>query len=154
MDGNELRQNEVAVALPEATDAALHFIGVIRTPWATRRDCPKRGDLEGPLCRLEVAEPWAAALDGIETSEGLQVLYWLHEARRDLVRQSPSRDGRTHGTFALRSPLRPNPIGSSLVRLVRRDGPVLEVRGLDCVDGTPLLDVRPEVCPFSGRAAG
>jgi tRNA-Thr(GGU) m(6)t(6)A37 methyltransferase TsaA len=154
MDGNELRQNEVAVPLPETADATLHFIGVIRTPWATRRDCPKRGDLEGPLCRLEIAEPWVAALDGIETAERLQVLYWLHEARRDLVRQSPTRDGRTLGTFALRSPIRPNPIGSSLVQLIRREGPVLAVRGLDCVDGTPLLDLRPEVCRFAGKATG
>jgi tRNA-Thr(GGU) m(6)t(6)A37 methyltransferase TsaA len=99
---------------------------------------------------VEIAEPWVAALEGIEASQHLQVFYWLHQARRDLVQQSPQRDGQTHGTFALRSPLRPNPIGSSLVRLVRRDGPVLEVRGLDCVDGTPLLDLKPEVCPLAG----
>ena len=153
MDGKALRQNEVAVALPSASDAALHFIGTIRTPWQTRRDCPHRGDLDGPLCRLEIDEPWVAALDGIESCERLEVLYWLHQARRDLVRQSPGRDGRTQGTFALRSPLRPNPIGSSLVRLVRRAGAVLEVRGLDCLDGTPLIDLKPEICRFAGATA-
>jgi len=80
------------------------------------------------------------------------VLYWLHEARRDLVRQSPRRDGTSLGTFSLRSPLRPNPIGSSIVRLVRRAGAVLEVRGLDCLDGTPLLDLKPDRCPHAGEA--
>jgi tRNA (adenine37-N6)-methyltransferase len=77
------------------------------------------------------------------------VLYWLHEARRDLVRQSPADDGKTRGTFALRSPIRPNPIGISLVRLLARDGSTLSVRGLDCLDRTPLLDLKPERCPFT-----
>jgi tRNA-Thr(GGU) m(6)t(6)A37 methyltransferase TsaA len=148
MADDALRQNEVTVELPPA-DASLVFIGTIRTPWSSRRDCPHGVDTDGPLCRIEVHERWAAALDGIETSEWIQVLYWLHEARRDLVRQSPTRDGSTQGTFALRSPLRPNPIGSSVVRLVRRQGALLEVRGLDCVDGTPLLDLKPEACPFA-----
>ena len=121
MADDDLRRNEVAVELPPA-DAGLVFIGTIRTPWPRRRDCPHGGDVDGPLCRIEVSEPWAAALDGIEASEWVQVLYWLHEARRDLLRQSPGRDGTTQGTFSLRSPLRPNPIGSSVVRLLRRAG--------------------------------
>ncbi len=62
-------------------------------------------------------------------------------------------DGRTRGTFALRSPVRPNPIGIARVPLVRRDGPVLIVRGLDCLDGTPLLDLKPERRAFSPPAA-
>ena len=148
MADDELRRNEVTVELP-APDAGLVFIGTIRTPWKSRRDCPHGGDVDGPLCRIEVREPWAAGLDGIEANEWVQVLYWLHEARRDLIRQSPNRDGSTQGTFALRSPLRPNPIGSSVVRLVRRQGSVLEVRGLDCIDGTPLLDLKPDSCPVA-----
>jgi tRNA (adenine37-N6)-methyltransferase len=148
MASDEIRRNEVTVDLPPP-DAGVVFIGSIRTPWSSRRDCPHGGDVDGPLCRIEVSASWAEALDGIERNEWIQVLYWLHEARRDLVRQSPRRDGTTLGTFSLRSPLRPNPIGSSVVRLIRRDGPVLEVRGLDCVDGTPLLDLKPDVCPIA-----
>lgn len=72
------------------------------------------------------------------------MLYWLHESRRDLVKQSPANDGTVRGTFALRSPARPNPIGTSIARLVSRDGNRLLVRGLDCLDGTPLLDLKPE----------
>jgi hypothetical protein len=71
----------------------------------------------------------------------------MHLARRNLLRQSRKSDGNTIGTFALRSPVRPNPISSSIVNLVevRPDG--LLVRGLDCVDGSPLIDIKPERCP-------
>jgi tRNA (adenine37-N6)-methyltransferase len=146
---NEIRDGEVAVAMPEATDAGLVFIGRITTPWTSRLECPRQGRLDGPTCRIEVFEPFVAALDGIESCEMLEVLYWLDQSRRDLVRQSPANDGTTRGTFALRSPVRPNPIGTSIVVLIRRDGPMLDVRGLDCLDGTPLLDLKPERSRFT-----
>jgi tRNA-Thr(GGU) m(6)t(6)A37 methyltransferase TsaA len=133
----------MAVAVPAGIDAGLVFIGRVRTPWATRRECPRRGHEDGPVCRLEFFEPWHEALLGTEAFTQLEVLYWLHQSRRDLVLQSPANDGRVHGTFALRSPVRPNPIGTSIVTLLAREGPALLVRGLDCVDGTPLLDVKP-----------
>ena len=104
-----------------------------------------------PICRLEIAEPWREAIAGVERHEQLQVLYWMHLARRDLVRQSPRSDGRTEGTFALRSPVRPNPIASSVVTFVRVEGSAILVRGLDCVDGTPLIDVKPERCAARDR---
>ena len=141
---NEIRRNEVAIDPPAPIDAGLVFIGIIRTPWTSRLDCPRQGRLDGPHCRIEVKEPWLAALDGIEAFERIEVLYWLHESRRDLVRQSPASDGETRGTFALRSPVRPNPIGTSIARLVERQGAVLLVAGLDCLDGTPLLDLKPD----------
>jgi tRNA (adenine37-N6)-methyltransferase len=99
---NEIRRNEVAVEPPSRFDAGLIFIGTIRTPWTSRLDCPRQGRRDGPLCRIEVNQPWAAGLDGIEACESIEVLYWLHESRRDLVRQSPANDGHTRGTFALR----------------------------------------------------
>jgi tRNA (adenine37-N6)-methyltransferase len=74
----------------------------------------------------------------------IQVLYWMHHARRDLVLQTPFGSMLTTGTFALRSPVRPNPIASSIVELLAIDGTTLKVRGLDCLDGTPLLDLKPE----------
>ena len=151
---SELRPNEVAVEWPNPIDAGLAFIGVIRTPWATRAQCPHHGDPEGPLCRVEVNAPWDAALDGIEAIERLEVFYWLHEARRDLVRQSPGRSGLTKATFTIRSPVRPNPIGTSIVRLIAREGAVLHVRGLDCVDRTPLLDIKPDRSTFGSGPAG
>jgi tRNA (adenine37-N6)-methyltransferase len=141
---NEVRRNEVAVEPPAPADAGLVFIGIIRTPWTSRLACPRQGRDDGPICRIIVSEPWVAALDGIEDFERIEVLYWLHESRRDLVRQSPADDGATRGTFAIRSPVRPNPIGTSIAALVAREGAVLSVRGLDCLDGTPLLDLKPD----------
>jgi tRNA-Thr(GGU) m(6)t(6)A37 methyltransferase TsaA len=127
-----------------ASDAVLVFIGEIRTPWNSRQGCPRQGQADGPVCEIVVVEPWDEALEGIERYPQLEVLYWLHRARRDLVLQSAQRDPTPRGTFSLRSPVRPNPIGSSVVTLERREGRRLWVRGLDCLNGTPLLDIKPE----------
>ena len=145
----DIRPGETAVELAPADDARLRFVGRIRTPWTSRQDCPRQGDQDGPECRIEVDAAWTPALDGIEANATVEVLYWLDRARRDLTRQSPRSDGHTLGTFALRSPVRPNPIGTALVRLVRREGATLVVRGLDCLDGTPLVDLKPARCPFA-----
>ena len=143
-----LRPGETAAALPAQPDANLYFIGSIRTPWKERRDCPRQGDLEnGPLCRIEIDAQWRPALKKIRQHSHLQILYWMHLARRDLVEQSPRSDGATTGTFALRSPVRPNPVASSRVALLEVHSDHLIVRGLDCVDATPLLDIKPEKCP-------
>jgi tRNA (adenine37-N6)-methyltransferase len=76
--------------------------------------------------------------------ERIEVIYWLHLSRRDLVLQSPANDGTPRGTFSLRSPVRPTPIGTSIARLVGIEGAAVLVRGLDCLDGTPLLDIKPD----------
>lgn len=144
---DDLRHGERKVIVPSAFDAGVFFIGVIRTPWSDRRACPRRGAADGPICRLLVDETWWAALDGIEVHGSLEILYWMHLARRDLVHQNPKRRGDTFGTFAIRSPVRPNPIASSIVTLIGVEPGVLRVRGLDCVDGTPLIDIKPARCP-------
>lgn len=143
MSESELRPGEAAVELPPQTDAGIYFIGVIRTPWHSRQECPKRGSLDGPICTIVVDERWRGALTGLAAHQRVQVLYWMDRARRDLVLQTPfGKD--TAGTFALRSPVRPNPIASSIVELVAIEGTSLRVRGLDCLDGTPLVDLKPE----------
>jgi tRNA-Thr(GGU) m(6)t(6)A37 methyltransferase TsaA len=147
-----IRPGEIAIDSPVPGDALLHFIGRIRTPWASRLDCPRQGRPDGPVCCIEVFEPWVAALDGISAYQRIEVIYWMHLSRRDLVRQSPRSDGMTTGTFALRSPVRPNPIATSLVELVSVEGSTLLVRGLDCVDGTPLLDMKPDRCAYTPPA--
>ena len=146
---NEIRAAEIAVELPPATDAGLIFIGRIRTPWQNRLVCPRQGRADGPICRIELFEPWVSALDGITAYERLEVLYWLHLSRRDLVRQSPANDGTGRGTFSLRSPVRPNPIGTSIATLVGLEGATVLVRGLDCLDETPLLDLKPDRTLFT-----
>jgi tRNA-Thr(GGU) m(6)t(6)A37 methyltransferase TsaA len=143
MSGSDIRTGEVAVPLPERSDAELYFIGRIRTPWALREDCPKNARESEAICTIEVDERWAEALTDIETCSHLLVLYWMDRARRDLVLQMPRHYREPRGSFALRSPVRPNPIATSVVRLVGRNGRVLQVVGLDCLDGTPLLDLKP-----------
>jgi len=149
MAGNGLRAAERAIALPEGADAGLIFIGRIRTPWTRKEDCPRQGRADGPICRIEVFERWAEALTGVAAFPRLEVLYWLDRSRRDLVLQSPRDDGEVRGTFSLRSPIRPNPIGSSIVELVGIEGSTVLVRGLDCLDGTPLLDLKPDRSLFT-----
>ncbi len=145
LSADALRPHEVAVALPETFDASLYFIGRLRTPWSDRSQCPRRGDPEaGPDCRVELDPRWIEGLTGVEGRERIQLLYWMHLSRRDLMRQNPNFGGASVGTFSLRSPVRPNPIAATVVRLLRVEGPVLTVRGLDCVDGTPLIDIKGE----------
>ncbi len=92
------------------------------------------------------------ALKGVDFYSNLEVIYWLHLSRRDLVLQSPKNNKSTRGTFSLRSPVRPNPIGTSIVKLVGIEGNTVLVRGLDCLDETPLLDLKPDRCEFSPLA--
>nr|WP_210314993.1 tRNA (N6-threonylcarbamoyladenosine(37)-N6)-methyltransferase TrmO [Aminobacter aganoensis] len=146
---NEIRDGESAVALPTQHDAGVYFIGRIRTPWDSRLLTPRQGRADGPVCHIEIFEPWVAALEGITQFARLEVLYWLHLSRRDLVQQSPANDGTARGTFSLRSPVRPNPIGTQIVELVGAEGNVLSVRGMDCLDGTPLIDIKPDRSLFT-----
>ena len=115
-----IREGEVAVELPERFDASLYFIGRIRTPWTDRENCPKNARESDAICTIEVDPRWAPALRGVETCTHLVVLYWMDRSRRDLVIQVPRHYGVGRGTFALRSPARPNPIAMSVARLHRR----------------------------------
>lgn len=144
LGNDEIRTGEVAVSWLNPSDASVAFIGRIETPWKTRGECPRQGQTDGPLCRIILAETWRQALCGITRYGRLEVIYWLHLARRDLVMQCARSDNEARGTFALRSPMRPNPIGTSIVKLEAVEDCTLLVRGLDCVDGTPLLDIKPD----------
>src|SRR4051794_2769037 len=138
----DIRAGEIATTLPDTFDAGVYFIGRIRTPWKTRSECPRNARGSDAECTMELDARYGAALDGVATCTHLIVLYFMHEARRDLVVQVSRHSGR-RGTFALRSPVRPNPIAMSVVRLVSLEGTTLSVVGLDCLDGTPLIDIKP-----------
>ena len=139
----DLREGEIAVALPEQFSASLFYIGRIRTPWKQRQDCPKNPGETDATCTIVVDARWAEGLSGLERVSHLVVLYWMDKARRDLVRQMPRHYAESRGTFALRSPVRPNPIAVSVARLVGIKKNRLTVIGLDCIDKTPLLDIKP-----------
>ena len=138
-----IRDGEVAAALPERTDAGLYFIGRLRTPWIERQHCPKNARESDAVCTVELDPRWTAALKDVESCSHLVLLYWMDRAPRNLVLQVPGHYGTQRGTFALRSPARPNPIAMSVVKLLRVDDGRLSVSGLDCLDGTPLLDIKP-----------
>ena len=138
------RPGEVAIRLPETYEAHLHFIGRIRTPWKSTADCPKntraRAEVVGTV---EVDERYAAGLKDIGLLSHLILLYWLDQSRRDLILQAPSHVPEPRGVFALRTPVRPNPIGLAVVELLNVEGTKLKIRNIDCVDGTPLIDIKP-----------
>lgn len=137
------RPGEQAVELPPAPDAGVYFLGRIRTPWKERKDCPKNARGSDAVCTVELDPRWRDGLMDVETCTHLVLLYWMDKAPRNLVRQVPGHYGVPHGTFALRSPARPNPIAMSVVRLLGVKGTILSVAGLDCLDGTPLIDIKP-----------
>lgn len=138
-----VRDGEVTIALPEKSDAGIYFIGRIRTPWKERKDCPKNARGSEAVCTVELDDRFRDGLKDVETCSHLVLLYWMDKAPRNLVRQVPGHYGVQHGTFALRSPARPNPIAMSVVKLLGINGNKLSVVGLDCLDGTPLIDIKP-----------
>jgi tRNA-Thr(GGU) m(6)t(6)A37 methyltransferase TsaA len=138
-----LWEGEVATDLPTTFDASLYYIGRIQTPWKQRKDCPKNARESEAVCTIEVDARWAPALKDVESCSHLVVLYWMDRSRRDIVLQVPRHYGEQRGTFSLRSPARPNPIAMSVVRLLKVEGNKLSVVGLDCLDGTPLIDLKP-----------
>jgi tRNA-Thr(GGU) m(6)t(6)A37 methyltransferase TsaA len=138
-----IRPGEVTVDLPAQPDAGVFFLGRIRTPWTERKSCPKNPAGSDAVCTIELDERYVPGLKEVETCSHLVLLYWMDKAPRNLVRQVPGHYGVQRGTFALRSPARPNPIAMSVVKLLGIDGNKLTVVGLDCLDGTPLLDIKP-----------
>lgn len=138
-----IREGERTVELPSTPDAGVYFIGRIQTPWKDRDDCPKNARESEAICTIELDPRWRDGLKDVETCSHLLVLYWMDKAPRNLVLQVPGHYGTQHGTFALRSPARPNPVAVSVVKLLRVEGSRLSVVGLDCLDGTPLIDIKP-----------
>ena len=153
---SDIRPGEVAVDLPDSFDAGVYFIGRIRTPFKTREECPRNTAQSEATGRVELDPRYAAGLDDLGLCSHVILLYWMDRARRDLIRQVPAHLGRPRGTFALRSPVRPNPIALAVVELLGIEGTTLTVRKVDCIDGTPLLDIKPyyastDSYPCAGR---
>ncbi len=123
---------------------AFRPIGVVRTPYADTKDIPKgcgaRHDVEGTL---EILPEFEAGLTDIEGFSHLFVLWVFDRVEGFDLLATPPTDNRPHGVFATRSPRRPNPIGLTVVELLRRDRAALHVRGVDMLDLTPILDIKP-----------
>jgi tRNA-Thr(GGU) m(6)t(6)A37 methyltransferase TsaA len=119
-------------------------IGFVRSPFHETREVPKglgaKHEEEGVL---EILPQFELGLTDIEGFSHLFVLWTFHRSQGFELMGSPPCDNRPHGVFATRSPFRPNPIGLTVVELLRRDGARLHVRGVDMLDGTPILDIKP-----------
>jgi len=130
----------------------LRVIGRIRTPFVQATGTPIQPTYaQGAEGQVIVDDPFAAALDDIEGFERVWLVYWMDRVVAFRPRVVPYRDTRERGLFATRSPCRPNPIGLSVVRLVRRDERVLHVADVDILDDTPLLDIKPYVPEFDAH---
>lgn len=143
------RPGEIELGFDPATrqDASLCFIGAIRTPWSVG-NCPKniRAAREtGKGAQIELASEFVPGLQGLEVGQAVFLIYWMAEARRDLIRQAPRHVEGTRGTFALRSPVRPNSLAMSAVRITSIDAQngLIGIDAIDCFDGTPLVDIKP-----------
>ncbi|MCR4442005.1 MAG: tRNA (N6-threonylcarbamoyladenosine(37)-N6)-methyltransferase TrmO [Peptococcaceae bacterium] len=117
-------------------------VGIVRSACREVAEVPAGG------CRasIEIFLPYREALTGVQEHSHFWVLSWFHRARRDLLKTVPyrvNRDLPEYGVFGLRTPVRPNPVGLSLVRLTGVEGNVLHVEGLDAIDGTPVIDLKP-----------
>lgn len=145
----EIREGEEQLGFDplERVDAAIRFIGRIRTPWS-RGDCPKnvtRARESGQGATVELEPGFAKGLTGLKVGQGILLLYWMHQARRDLATQRPRHKETSVGTFALRSPNRVNPVSLAAVRIMSLDleAGVIGIDAIDCFDGTPLIDIKP-----------
>jgi tRNA-Thr(GGU) m(6)t(6)A37 methyltransferase TsaA len=121
-------------------------IGVLHTPWRSTSDCPRNGRRADPppLCTAELLPEYLDGLHSIEGYTHLILLYWLDRAGKPEMIFTPPGHDPPRGTFATRTPRRPNPIGLSVVKFEGLDDQRrLLVRYLDCVDGTPLVDIKP-----------
>jgi tRNA-Thr(GGU) m(6)t(6)A37 methyltransferase TsaA len=118
-------------------------IGVVRSPYTVRGEAPRQGRLVDTISEIQVFDAYAPGLQDIERSSHLIVLYWLDRAERKQLFATPPGETEARGVFSTRSPARPNPIGFGVADLVRREGSLLVVRGLDALDGTPVLDIKP-----------
>jgi tRNA-Thr(GGU) m(6)t(6)A37 methyltransferase TsaA len=146
-----IRDGETALPFDPAetaSDASIIFIGRIRSTWLKREDCP--GNMvvareRGEPASVEIDVAWRQGLTGLERASHVVILSWMNEAQRNLIMQKPRHAENAQGTFSLRSPVRPNPVGLHVARLVSvdRDRGVLELDAIDVLDGTPVIDVKP-----------
>lgn len=120
-------------------------IGHVRSPLTDRAGAPKQGHEGAPDAWIDFDHDVKDGLDGIRAGDRVIVITWLHLAQRDVLRVHPRGDPANpeQGVFNTRSPDRPNPLGLHLVEVVSIDGTTLRVRGLEALDATPVVDVKP-----------
>ncbi|MBL6974382.1 MAG: tRNA (N6-threonylcarbamoyladenosine(37)-N6)-methyltransferase TrmO [Deltaproteobacteria bacterium] len=125
-------------------DFRIRRIGILRTPWTRQEGTPIQGHMAPEAEGVVEMDPeYTAGLADVDGFSHLVLLYWLHRSEGFELRIQPYLDGRKRGVFSTRAPRRPNPIGLTVVRLLEVDGPRIRVSGVDMLDGTPLIDIKP-----------
>lgn len=136
---------------------ALVLIGKIETPYVLLEECPNNIQPDGPSCRIVLHEQYCDGLSGLEVGQSVLVLYWLGDSQWGSHRLGEHKNHYTDcvsqlglgnevkGVFALRSPYRPNPIGAAVVAITAIEKDSITVNGLDCLNGTALLDIKPAI---------
>ena len=146
----EIREGEIQLGFdPEdQVDAGVTFIGHIRSDWSrgnSPRNITPAREAGGGNARIELLAGYAKGLQGLEIGQPIWVLYWMDRGRRDLIIQAPRHTSEPRGVFALRSPVRPNPVAMAAVRITSldRDAGVIGIDATDAFDQTPVVDIKP-----------
>jgi tRNA (adenine37-N6)-methyltransferase len=132
-------------------EISMHPIGIIRTPFTEKSQTPIQASRSKAKGGVEVFPEYADGLQDLEGFSHIILLYAFHESTGYSLLVKPFLDDQLRGLFATRYPARPNPIGLSVVRLIARKNNLLQVEGMDMLDGTPLLDIKPYVPDFDVR---
>jgi len=127
----------------------LRIIGIIYSPYKKASDLPHHFKKE--ISKIEIYEEYQQGLKDIEGFSHVHVFYWLHKSKEYTLHVNTPWDNIPHGLFATRSPHRPNPIAHTIVKLIEKDYNILKVKGLDAIDGTPLIDIKPYIKKFDIR---
>ena len=122
----------------------LQIVGVLHGDITSRENAPKNYSESERVGSLEIFPEYEEALDGIAAGQTIVVLFWLHQAARDVLKVHPrgDRSRPLRGVFATRSPFRPNPVAVSELKVLAVQGNRLQVSGLDILDGTPIIDIK------------
>jgi len=121
----------------------LKIIGVVHSPYKTTADAPFQGN--DKISKIEISKEYESGLKDIKGFTHLHVFYWLHKSKGFSLIVTTPWDTISHGLFTTRSPHRPNPIGHAIVELVEQKDNILSIRGLDAIEGTPVMDIKPYI---------
>ena len=121
----------------------LKEIGIVHNAYKNLTDIPRQGHMSAEISEIEIHPNFSDGLLKIEQNKHLIVLYWAHLAKRDILKTIPPAAKELHGVFASRSPGRPNPLSLCIVELLERRDNILRVKGLDALDGSAVIDIKP-----------
>ena len=128
----------------------LKIIGVVHSPYKTIANAPFQGKDE--VSEIEINKDYIDGLKDIGGFSHLHIFYWLHKSEGYSLIVNTPWDTKPHGLFTTRSPHRPNPIGYSVVELIEKKGNILKIKGLDAIEGTPVIDIKPYIKKLDSKS--